>query len=305
MNDLFDRLTELDPALRGRLFDTVIVIAVLVAVRYAILRLIVSRIEEPDLRFRLRKIVTYVTVILGLLLVARSWSDGISQLGAFVGLVTAGLAIALNKPLTNLAGWLFILWRRPFRLGDRVQVGAHAGDITDIRLFQFSILEIGNWVDADQYTGRVIHIPNSVVFDTPQANYGTALGLIWNELPVMVTFESDWGAAKLLLAEIVERHDARREAPRSDAAMTAPPGGGPHAVARLTGPATVVTSVADSGVVLTMRYLCRADRRRSTAEQVWEDVLTVFGARDDIDFAYPTTRYYSNVREGKPGARAE
>lgn len=305
MNDFFERIAALDPTIRDRLIETAVVIAALWMVRWALLRFLVPRIDQYDLRFRVRKILTYTVVITGLLLVGRTWSDGISELGAFLGLVTAGLAIALNQPLTNLAGWLFILWRRPFRIGDRVQVGDHAGDVTDIRLFQFSILEIGNWVDADQYTGRVVHVPNSVVFTTAQANYHTALRLIWNELPVMVTFESDWRGAKEVLGQIVARH-ARTTGDRSTWDVVAhAPGGGGHAVARLEGPAGVVTSVADSGVVLTLRYLCRPDERRGSAEKIWEEILQAFGARDDIDFAYPTRRYYDNVSEGKPGARAD
>lgn len=67
--------------------------------------------------------------------------------------------------------WLFILWRRPFELGDRIQIGEDAGDVIDSRIFQFTILEIGNWVAADQSTGRLIHIPNQSVFTTPLANH--------------------------------------------------------------------------------------------------------------------------------------
>ncbi len=302
MNDLFQRLADLDPGVRDRLIETAVVITALWLVRWALGRFLIPRIEQPDLRFRARKIVTYTVVITGLLLVGRTWSDGISELGAFLGLLAAGLAIALNQPLTNLAGWLFILWRRPFRIGDRVEVGEHRGDVTDIRLFQFSILEIGNWVDADQHTGRVIHLPNAFVFQKAQANYHTALKLIWNELPVMITFESNWQDAKAILGEIVHRHARGTEG--WDEVGHAP-GGGRHAVARLEGPATVVTSVADSGVVLTLRYLCRPTERRGTAEKIWEEILAAFGNRDDIDFAYPTQRFYNNLREGKPQARAE
>jgi len=66
----------------------------------------------------------------------------------------------------------------------------------------------------------------------------------------------------------------------------------------------VYTSVRDSGVLLTLRYVCHVRRRRSTAEEIWEAILTEFGGRDDIDFAYPTTRFYDNPSEGKPEARA-
>jgi len=68
---------------------------------------------------------------------------------------------------------------------------------------------------------------------------------------------------------------------------------------------TVYTSVRDCGVLLTIRYLCDPRRRRSTEESIWEDILHAFADNDDIDFAYPTQRFYDNLHEGKPGARAQ
>ena len=59
--------------------------------------------------------------------------------------------------------------------------------------------------------------------------------------------------------------------------------------------------MADNGVTLTIRYICEARRRRSSASAIWEDILDAFAGRDDIDFAYPTTRFYDNIGEGKPG----
>ncbi len=64
----------------------------------------------------------------------------------------------------------------------------------------------------------------------------------------------------------------------------------------------VWTSVADCGIVLTLRYLCEPRQRRGSAEQVWEAVLREFAKSDDIDLAYPTVRRYDNTQEGKPGA---
>lgn len=87
-----------------------------------------------------------------------------------------------------------------------MQIGQHVGDVIDIRLFQFTILEIGNWVEADQSTGRLIHMPNAKVFQEPQANYSTGFEYIWHEIPVMVTFESNWKKTKTILQEIVTKH---------------------------------------------------------------------------------------------------
>ena len=79
---------------------------------------------------------------------------------------------------------------------------AQPARLIDLRIFQFTLMEIGNWVDADQSTGRIVHVPNGSVFVTPLANYAKGFQYIWNEIPVLVTFESDWRRAKEILEGI-------------------------------------------------------------------------------------------------------
>ncbi len=290
--------TSISPEMLEKLILSAVVIII-----FALLRSIAGwvahkRIENVKARYRTGKIATYTITILGLFVLASIWFSGFSNVSTYLGLVSAGLAIALKDMLASIAGWFYILARRPFEVGDRIAIGDHAGDVIDQRLFRFTILEIGNWVAADQSTGRLIHIPNSLVFTTTIANYTSGFNYIWNELPVMVTFESNWQKAKEILTRIGEKHGeeagglAKRavaRAARSQMIMYAK-----------FGP-KVWTSVADCGVVLTMRYLCDPRQRRSTAETIWEDVLNEFAACPDIDFAYPTMRRYLNTEEGKPG----
>src|SRR6266446_8071652 len=77
-----------------------------------------------------------------------------------------------------------IFWRRPFDVGDRVEIAKHKGDVIDVHLFQFTLNEIGGWVDADQSTGRIVHIPNQQVFTEALANYDKGFKYVWNEVPV-------------------------------------------------------------------------------------------------------------------------
>lgn len=293
-----EQATSLSPGTQQSIFLSLIIVAVIMAARALTLRIMRARIDDVRIRYRWRKTITYVSVILAFLLVGRVWSEGISGLATFLGLLSAGLAIALKDPVMNLGGWLFIIWRRPFVVGDRIQIGDHAGDVIDQRIFQFIILEIGNWVAADQSTGRIIHVPNGLVFREPLANYTRGMQYIWNEIGVMVTFESDWKKAKEILDEIVQEH-AREVVEEAERQMKK--AGHQFMIFYSTLTPTVYTDVRDSGVTLTMRYLCHPRRRRGTAQAIWEDILTRFADHDDIDFAYPTTRYYYNAIEGKPG----
>jgi small-conductance mechanosensitive channel len=292
------RWTNIDQATQLDLLQSVILVVVVIVARSLVLRVMRSRVEDVRTRYRWRKTITYISVLVALLLVGRVWSDAVGELATFLGLLSAGLAIALRDPIVNLGGWLFIIWRRPFVVGDRIQLGEHAGDVIDQRIFQVIVLEIGNWVDADQSTGRLIHIPNGLVFREPLANYTRGMQYIWNEVGVLITFESNWKKAKEILNEIVHAH-AREVVEEAEQQMLKASRQFMIFYSTLT--PTVYTAVQDSGVMLTMRYLCHPRRRRGTAQAIWEDVLTRFGKHDDIDFAYPTTRYYYNAVEGKAG----
>ena len=186
-------------------------------------------------------------------------------------------------------------------MGDRVQIGSNAGDVIDIRVFQFTLMEIGNWVGADQSTGRVIHIPNGRVFTESLANYSKGFQYIWNEVAVLITFESNWRKAKEILLGIGAKHAEELSATAEERVRRA---ARKFMIFYTKLTPTVYTAVKDSGVLLTIRYLCEPRKRRDSEEAIWEDILTKFAGCDDVDFAYPTRRYYDNLLEGKPGGRA-
>ncbi len=295
--DLLTAPTEL----QSKLLRSLVLVLIVVAVRWAVLRVVGRNVEDARVLYRWRKAVTYTSVAVAFVVVGRIWFHGFQTLSTFLGLLSAGLAIALQDPIVNFAGWIFIVIRQPFRVGDRIQIGEHRGDVIDVRIFQFTLLEIGNWVDADQSTGRIIHIPNGKVFREAQANYTRAFEFIWNEMQVLVTFESDWRKAKGLLEEIATRHAAQFT--REAAARLRQAARQFMIFYRHLDP-IVYTNVLENGVNLTMRYLCDPRRRRATTNAIWEDVLDAFAACDDVDFAYPTYRVYRNPSEGKPGTQA-
>lgn len=170
---------------------SIIIILVLWILHRILQRIIERKVEDIRSRFNWKKTSSYTIFIIGFMLVGRVWFEGIQSVATFLGLLSAGLAIALKDMISNLAGWVFIVWRKPFEVGNRIQIGDKAGDVIDLRPFQFTMLEIGNWVQADQSTGRMIHIPNGLVFTQPISNYDAGFKFIWNEVPVLITFESN------------------------------------------------------------------------------------------------------------------
>jgi small-conductance mechanosensitive channel len=302
LTEWLQELTRIEILTAGKLLASIAIILGVAAIRWIVLAVVARRWDNVKIRYRWKKTSLYLGFIVAAILVGRLWLAGVGSLVTYLGILSAGLAIALKELVANFVGWAFIIWRRPFEVGDRVQIGDLAGDVIDLRIFQFTLLEIGNWVEADQSTGRVVHVNNGRIFTDNLANFSKGFQYIWNEVPVLVTFESNWRKAKQILLDIANRHgeemsqaaaERLREAARKFMIF----------YSKLT--PTVYTSVRDCGVLLTIRYLCDPRRRRATEQAVWEDILEAIAAANDIDFAYPTQRFYDNVIEGKPGARAK
>jgi small-conductance mechanosensitive channel len=279
-----------------KLVSSAAVILFFWAVRALVLRIVWWRVDDLRSRYNWRKVSAYISVTIGLLIVGRIWLTGFQAFATFAGLVSAGIAIALKDTVANIAGWVFIVWRRPFAPGDRIQIGELIGDVIDVRVFQFSLLEVGGWVDSDQSTGRVVHVPNGMLMSTPLANYGAGFEYIWNEIPVLVTFESDWRKAKGILLSIATE---RAENLSEKAAQRIRESSKKFMIFYKTFTPTVYTSVKDSGVLLTIRYLCLPRERRGSTHVIWEDVLDQFEAAPDINLAYPTQRFFDHAVERK------
>ncbi len=293
------KATGISVGLYSLLLTYVTGITFLWSLRWLILKLVWRQTEDLQVRYKWRKISGYAAFVLTVLLVGRVLSEGFHSAATFLGLLTAGLAIALKDPLVNLVGWMLIIWRRPFAVGDRIQIGIHAGDVMDLTVFRFTLAEIGNWVHADQITGRIVHIPNGKVFVEPVAIYSRGMhDFIWNEVAVLVTFESNWKRAKDILNAIAVAHAEHLAKP---AERKLKEYAKYYLIVQVAIDLTprVFTTVEASGILLTVRHVCQSRHRRESTQGIWEDVLDRFAECDDIDFAYPTSRSYSNVTEGK------
>lgn len=287
----------LSPETQDKLFTSLLIFLFTLLVRWLGFRAVNRRFEE-DTRslYNWRKAVDYTSFVIGAILIGRIWLVGLQSMMTYLGILSAGLAIALQDLVSNLAGWAFIVTRRPFTVGDRLEVGEFAGDVIDIRLFEFSMLEIGGRIDAEQSTGRILHVPNGRVFSDILANYSQGLPFIWNEIPIMVTFESDWEKAKAILTEVMQNHtpkvDRNQLKQRQIKGMR-------FVISYHNINPALYTEIAHSGVRLTIRYLVQPRQKRDSEQIVHEAILRAFALHDDIDFAYETQREYIHYMEKK------
>jgi len=285
--DFLSRGLLLDSLSWSKIGLTVITLFSVWLLRRVLQRVIEGIVEDRALQYRWGKANTYVTSVLAVLVIASIWVDGLRQVGTFLGLFTAGMAIALKDVIADFAGWLVIVTKSPLQIGDRIQIGEHAGDVVDISVLYFTLLEIGNWVGGDQSTGRVIRVPNAKVLTESVANYTAEFPYLWNEIRVVIRFESNWRKAKEMFLSIVQEKTGENSQRAQDLLKRNP---SRMLISYGVFTATVYTSVSDHGVCLTLRFLTEPRKRRIVHEALWEAVLSVVDREPDIDLAYPTTR---------------
>ncbi|MGN6726602.1 MAG: mechanosensitive ion channel family protein, partial [Tepidisphaeraceae bacterium] len=179
------RLVGINPENGQKLLLTAILLAIVVALNYGIrwlLSVIISGDRLKRGRFWTRQGVSLFMALVVVLGIMSIWFDDPTRLTTAVGLVTAGLAFALQKVVTSLAGYFVILRGNTFTVGDRISMGGVRGDVVALGFTQTTIMEMGQppavqsaepamWVKSRQFTGRIVTVSNSTVFDTPVFNY--------------------------------------------------------------------------------------------------------------------------------------
>ncbi|HKS08310.1 MAG TPA: mechanosensitive ion channel family protein [Pyrinomonadaceae bacterium] len=167
----------------------------------------VGRVKDAVYKYNLKRvmrlIVWLVTALFILTILFQNWYTAVVSLG----LLSLILGFALQTPITSFIGWIYILVREPYRVGDRIQIGTAHGDVIDVGYLDTTLWEFGGeYLSTEHPTGRVIKFPNSNVLSTPVYNYTWPLfPYIWNEIKFQVAYDSDLAFIAATMREVAEK----------------------------------------------------------------------------------------------------
>ena len=199
---------------------TAVAVVLLMAARWiaqGVARLLQRRVETENLRFWTRQAINLAFAFLLLLALLSIWFDDPTRLATGIGLVTAGLAFALQKVITAIAGYFVILRGDTFSVGDRITMGGVRGDVIKLGFIKTTIMEMGQppavqhadpaqWVKGRQYTGRVVTVTNDKVFDEAIYNYTRDFPYLWEEMTLPIAYRDDRQRAEQILLEAARRY---------------------------------------------------------------------------------------------------
>ncbi len=167
----------------------------------------VPRLDNTVARYNLRRILhLFVGLAIVLILVTAIFVNWYTAVVSF-GLISLILGFALQTPITSFIGWIYILVRKPYRVGDRIMIGNAKGDVIDVSYLDTTLWEFGGqYLSSDHPSGRIIKFPNSNVLTTPIYNYSWPLfPYIWNEIKFQISYDSDLEFVAKTMSEVAEQ----------------------------------------------------------------------------------------------------
>ena len=246
--------------------------------------LLVHWFRQPNQRYLFTKIfpsVVYAILTIWILSIVFARYPGALT---SIGIIGAGLAVALQDVVKDIVGWLVIVQRRPFTLGHRIAIGPYTGDVIDISVLRTTLLEVSH--PGEERVGKAIFVPNSLLLTQPVLNYHTTSDYIKAEMQVTITYESDWRKAEQLLYQLIEEETA----PYTEEARKQHQ----HRMwiyheAKEPTAAMVYMEAGSSGIVFTLRFPIPIGSRRFVTTKLTRRILEKF-AQEKIDIAYNTLR---------------
>jgi small-conductance mechanosensitive channel len=224
-----------------------------------------------------------VIVIFGVV----SLSGSITTLGISMGFLGMILGWSLQAPVTGIAAWLMLILKRPFKIGQRVIIAGVKGDVVDITLTHVILNQVGGTVAGEERSGRGVLIPNAILFSQTITNYTLDVEYILSEVPVRITFQSNWEEAEQILL---------------------------HAAKQVTGDAIEETGeepfvraeLFDAGVLMRLRYKTRPADYAQNVHDIVKIIHGEFGKNDKVEFCYPHSEVvYSLKKQPAPPAASD
>jgi small-conductance mechanosensitive channel len=235
--------------------------------------------------FLARRLGHYLAALVAALIVAGFLFDDLSMMAATLGVVSAGLVISLQDVCTSVFGWFVIMSGGKFRIGDRLEIDGTRGDVLDIQLLRTTLLEVGGWLGTEQPTGRVILVPNNVIFKTKIFNYSYGHAYIWSKLDITVTFGTPMAQAIAHFQQMLheETRALMAEARQASAVMLRR-----YGIEDAVYEPKIYTAIADSGVVFSLFFVSHYRDTGPMRNRLSRRILELVELHPEIQLAFPT-----------------
>ncbi len=233
-------------------------------------KLLKKRIEDATIRYKAQKGIEIIGyVLITILLVVSFTLDNVKDYTIIIGLFTAGLTFTLQELILSVAGSFYIFFVRVYKPGDRIEINGIKGDVIDIDSIYTTIMEMGEWVSTDNYSGRIVKLSNAFVFKGPIKNYSMDFPFVWDELNILTTYDSDVALAKKIILDIAQEQlseYAKSSIYKWEKMVQR------YYIENATIAPSIAVRLTDNWIELNLRYITDYKKRRVTGHQLYENI---------------------------------
>jgi small-conductance mechanosensitive channel len=241
---------------------------------------------EYDARYRSQKGVELIGVLILLVVTVSYFSGNIKDIALAVGLFTAGITITLQELILSLAGSVFIYLINVYKPGDRIEINGIKGDVIDINSLYTTMMEIGQWVSSDNYSGRIVKLSNAFVFRGPVYNYSRDFPFIWDEFDLPIRYGSDRELARKIVlrvaSEVLSEYVAHSKEQWHEVVQK-------YYIENAEVAPTLAITLTDNWIQFNLRYIVDYRKRRSTRDLLYRKIGYAFNdTAGKVQFASAT-----------------
>lgn len=262
------------------LFIYTIIAGILVKILSIILQFINKKINlnEKQIYTINKRNKTILTIIFFLMLLI-IWKDLLGSAITVISFISAAITLAARDIIFNYFCGIYIKITKPIKIEDRIKIGEHTGDIININTLNFELLEVDPL--TNQSTGIVIHLPNSLIFNSPLKNYNKAFKYIWDEITVRIDINSDIEVAKKTLLKIVTTNSVIKEIPKKmkkeiEKSISE------YRIYYNNYTPIVYTKIEEDKCLLTIRFLIHPKKQRNVESDIYNNIIKIFSQNNII-----------------------
>jgi len=274
-----------DPAVTNLFFTSLVLAASYLVFSILLGQVVVRRIQDQKTRYTARKVLSILSIVVILVASLRIWIADTSSLIVSYGIIGAALAFAVQDVFKNFVGGILIIVSGYFRVGDRISIGDHIGDVMDIGIMNTTMMEIRGWVKGDQPSGRLVVVPNAQVINHVFFNYTRDHSFVWDEIPIPLTYDSDWRKARGIILSIL-KHETDTMTGQAEAEIERI--GEKYFLPRKVVEPSVYLSLTDNWILLDARYVADTRTRRILRSRLSELILAALEKEETITIASET-----------------
>ncbi|MDH5655595.1 MAG: mechanosensitive ion channel [Spirochaetia bacterium] len=237
--------------------------------RRLLLAFLLKKRSNHKNRLRWKRNSSYLSLLVIAILLFPVWMPSLSNFLAVIGIFGAGVLIVMKEAIMNIGGWFYITIRRPFDEGNRIYIDGYLGDVIEIRMQEFTMIEVRKRIYGEQSTGKILHIPNSYIFTHVLSNSSKEFSFNWQEMIIPLTLKSDWERAVSIIKtiakknlQIISEDDSRLKKSEFEYSIR---------YKRLE--PNIFVEFNKGAVILILRFLSEPRDTRMITDQIWRDIL--------------------------------